>query len=241
MRETAKDICTDLIGLRTSAEIALDQEKELDAPRYTRMDKVINELCVGNRINLSRVRQDQSRVQRRLEALRKMNLCVFKDGEYHMGPRWKDDLQANGRYNAFLQSREALRFTAPSALQVYSGSRGTVTGKVARVFRTDGDASDNHAMVIEGLDGKAYFVPLFRKPEVKDGEQKVVPREGDLLSIRTYENQKGRLTPVMTKRDPAEVLREIKKQGITGRLAESIMAAAAKVATPNFDKTGVMR
>jgi hypothetical protein len=41
----------------------------------------------------------------------------------------------------------APRYTDPSSLRVYSGGQGAVTGKVAKIYRTDGDASDSHAVV----------------------------------------------------------------------------------------------
>jgi hypothetical protein len=224
MRETARDICTDVAGPRTREEIALDREKEPDAPRYTRLDKTIGVLCDENgRVNPGGIRTGRERIRRRLEALRKMKLCVFKDGEYHLSPRWKDDLQANGRYNAFLQARDCLGFAAPSRLRLYSGAEGIVTGRVARVFRTDGDASDNHALVVEGIDGGAYFVPLFKRPEMRDGERKTVPQEGDFLTIKPHANQRGRLTPVLFKREEKAVRQEIRHNRHEGKLAEAVL------------------
>jgi hypothetical protein len=56
--------------------------------------------------------------------------------------------------------------------------------------------------VLEGINGKAYFVPLFNKPKV---------REGDYISLQARENQKGRLTPRVYKIDAQEVYKEARK------------------------------
>jgi hypothetical protein len=223
MREYARDICTAQIGNRTSKEIALEKEKELEAQRYTRLDDRIKDLCGDNgRVNLAVRLLDRERVLARLENLRKMNLCIYKDGAYKLSPTWEDDLRANGRYNAFLKARSMLKYTDQANLKLYSGEQGMMTGKVTKVFRTDDDASDNHAVIIESLDGKAYFVPLLKKPEMYEGKAKTKLKENELVTIKPIENQKGRLTPFFFKREEWQVRKEIQKNGYIGALATEI-------------------
>jgi hypothetical protein len=220
MREYARDICTAQIGSRTRRELETEKEQALTASRFTPLDKTIKELCGGTfRVSLPEGKRDRERVLARLGHLRKLNLCAYRDGAYRLSPRWEENLKANGRYNCFLKARAALKHSPPSSLRLYSGLEGPVTGKVAGVYRTDGDASDNHAVVLEGLNGKAYFIPLFKKPELRDGDRRTGVREGDFISVRTYENQRGRLTPVMTAREARQLRKEIKKNGFSGSLA----------------------
>ena len=202
MREYARDICTSQLGNRTIREIALEKERELEAHRYTRLDARIKDLCGDSlRVSLAGRVADRERIMTRLENLRKINLCVYKDGAYRLSPAWEEDLKANGRYNAFLQARTMLEHTAPSNLKLYSGEMGMLTGKVTKIFRTDDDASDNHAVVIECLDGMAYFVPLFKKPDMYDNKEKTRLKEGEVVSLKPLENQRGRLTPYFFKRN----------------------------------------
>jgi hypothetical protein len=223
MREYARDICTAQIGNRTSAEMALEKEKELEAQRYTRLDDRIKDLCVDDlKVNLDRHIVDRQWILARLENLRKMNLCICKDGSYKLSPTWEGDLRANGRYNAFLKARSMLEYTNPVNLKLYSGEQGMITGKVTKVFRTDDDASDNHAIILESLDGKAYFISLFKKPEMYNGKDKTKLNEGELVSIKTYESQRGRLTPLIFKREEWQVRNDIKKNNYTGVLAVAI-------------------
>jgi hypothetical protein len=224
MREYARDICTAQIGPRTRKDLEAEKERELTAGRFISLDKKIKELCAGTfRVNLDGEKKDRERVLARLTYLQKLKLCVYKDGGYKLSPRWEENLKANGRYNSFLEARGILRHSPPSSLRLYSGLEGAVTGRVIKVYRTDGDASDNHAVVLEGINGRAYFVPLFKKPGLRDGDKKTDLKAGDFISVRTYETQRGRLTPVMVKRDDRQVRREIRKGGFTGSLAAEVM------------------
>ena len=231
MREYARDICTAQLGIRGREELAIEKEQELTARRYTRLDQRIKELCNGTfKVNIAGAIniKERERIMARIENLRKMNLCVYKDGAYRLSPRWEEDLRANGRYNTFLKARSVLRYSKPASLRVFSGSQGQLTGKVTKVYRTDGDASDNHAVILECLDGKAYFVPLFKRPEVWVDvfkNQKEPLREGTLVSIKTYEGQQGRLTPIMFKREASQIRNEIQKKGYSGSLALELLNA----------------
>jgi hypothetical protein len=232
MREYARDICTAQIGNRTGAEIALEKERELEAQRHIRLDDRIKDLCGGtSRVDLAGRVTDRERILIRLENLRKMNLCVYKDGAYNFSPTWEEDLRANGRYNAFLKARSMLEYTDPANLKLYTGEAGTLTGKVTKVFRTDDDASDNHAVIIEGLDGKAFFVPLFKKPEMYDGKVKTKLKEGEFITIKPIQNQHGRLTPFFFRREAAQVRNEIRKNGFSSPLATEVASGSFKRAT----------
>ena len=229
MRETARDLCTHQRGWRTQADLDLEKEKELVASRYTKLDGRIEGLCFGtNRVSLKGAIFDKGRLIARLEALRKLKLCNYESGGYVLKNAWQEDLKANGRYNAFLKAREALQYTEPSLMKVYSGEQGRITGKVTKIYRTDEDASDNHAVVLEGIDGKAYFVPLLKKPELRDGEKRSGLREGELATIMTYKTQKGRLTPVFFKQDVKGVQKEIKKNKLPGTLASEMIKTRAE-------------
>jgi hypothetical protein len=232
MRETARDICTSQIGIRTREDIIAERDGQIGSPRFTGLDKIIKEHCGGSfRPVLDGPVKDRKRVLARLERLRKMKLCAYENGGYRLSPRWEEDLTANGRYNAFLKARDELLYTAPSRLRVYTGEQGAVSGRIAKVYRTDGDTGDNHAVVVETPGGEAFFIPLFKKPEIKDGNATSPAREGDLVTVKAYASQKGRLTPVMLRRPLKQAQREIKKSGLKGGLADALLNGTAAVNT----------
>jgi hypothetical protein len=230
MRETARTICTAQLGTRTREELELEKERELTAPRYTRLDKRIEELCFGGRrVDLEGVTVHRERILTRLEYLRGLKLCAYREGGYELDLRWEESLRANGRYNAFLKARDSLAYTHPARFKVYTGAEGQVTGKVTKIYRTDGDASDSHALVLESPDGKAHFIPFFKKPELRDGERKAELKEGDLVTVKTYESQQGRLTPRLYRAPLRKLKQEIKTQHASGALAEEILGAKEKI------------
>jgi hypothetical protein len=231
MREHARDLCTAQLGARSRGDLETERERELAAPRYTRLDGRLKELCGGTyRVNLEGARdeRERGRLLKRLENLQRLKLCGYSDGGYKLSPRWEESLKANGRYNAFLKARGALRYTSPLRLGLYTGEQGEITGKITKVYRIDGDASDNHAVVLEGLNGKAHFVPLLRRPSAGEGSERQWLRDGDVISLKARENQQGRLTPVMVKRSGSEVRREIAEGGFTGPLARELASGAGR-------------
>jgi len=203
MREYARDICTSQIGYRTAYEIAVEKEKELEAQRFTKIDQNIKELGGDTgKVYTELVYSDRQRILTRLDNLRKMGMATYDKGAYHLNDQWDENLKANARYNTFLTARTELKFADPSKLKVYTGEHGTISGKVTKIYKLDDDASDNHAIVVESLDGKtAFFVPLYKAPELINGKDKTRLKEGEMVSLKTYESQKGRLTPVIFKKE----------------------------------------
>jgi hypothetical protein len=202
MREYARDICTSQLGCRTKKEIEFERSKEPETRRFTRLDESVRNLCgEGFTINKNTIRENRERILARLENLCNMGLCSFNDGSYNLSPQWEESLRANSRYNTFLTARSQLKYSNQASLKIFSGEHGTVTGKVTNIFRPEDDFSNNHAVIIECPDGKSFFVPLLKKPELHSNKIKMGLMEGDLVSIKTYENQRGRLTPVIFKND----------------------------------------
>jgi hypothetical protein len=242
MRETARDLCTSQLGTRARADLAAEREKEISAPRFTRLDERIRELCGGTfRPSLDGRPKDRERVLARLECLRGMKLCVYQGGGYRLSPRWEEDLKANGRYNAFLKAREALVYTAPQRLRVYTGGEGAVSGRVTKIYRTDGDASDSHAVVLETFSGDAFFIPLLKKPEAGDGGKRTPLEEGEFITVKAYASQRGRLTPSLFRQGLKQARREVKRLNIAGKLADAALAerdAPAKAREKHRNKSG---
>ena len=247
MRGSAMGLCTEQIGYRTQADLDMEKEQELYVPRKTRLDGRIEGLCVGRRVSLGGAVHDKERILIRLETLRKLQLCAYENGGYVLKQGWKNDLEANTRYNVFLKAREGLKYTDPSLMKVYSGNDGIITGKVTKIYKTDDDESDNHVVVLEGIDGRAYFVPFLKKPEAcarknvgadpETGEAghetvKTPLKEGELITLKTYKSQKGRLTPVLFKREIGSLKKEIGQNGHSGRLASEIKETKTNLFDP---------
>jgi hypothetical protein len=219
MRENARNICTSLIGSRTKEDLAQERTGLLTANRYTYLDDRIKEQLKNNKLTPRFTGRDSESIHTRLAHLKSLGVCTYRDGNYVFTPGWETLLRTNGRYNAFLSARKSLMYTEEQNLTLYDGSQGNVSGVITKIFRTD-EVSDNHALILESIDGKAYFIPLYARPKVTGGQTiEVVPEQ----------NQRGRLTPTIHKKTHAELLAVCEKRdfrrGFAGavRTNESLM------------------
>jgi hypothetical protein len=118
---------------------------------------------------------------------------------------------------------------------VYSGAAGEISGRVTKAYRTDDDASDNHAVVVESPDGRSWFVPLFKTPDMRVWNpaekkfNKMKLTEGELVSVKTYQTQQGRLTPAIYRKEPWRFKGEFARSS-GGDLANALVAEIAAAA-----------
>jgi len=196
MRENARNICTSLVGSRTKEDIAREKEGLLTANRYTWFDDKIKEKLVDNRLQLWSADKRNESLLRRLDHLCSLGMCRFENEKYIFTNAWEKKLRTNGRYNAFLSARKELKYTNEQNLKLYDGKQGIVSGVVTKIYKTD-EVSDNHALLLESIDGNAYFVPLFWKPKARPGEG---------LQIVPKQNQRGRLTPMVYRKTKEELI-----------------------------------
>lgn len=223
MREIAQNICTSLIGSRTKEDIKREKEGQLVANRFTYLDEQIKDKLIEDKYTIHSWEAES--ILKRLDHLQKLGLCKYKEGQYVFSPTWESVLRTNGRYNAFIQSRKELKYTNEQKLELYDGSQGSVSGVITKVYKTD-EVSDNHAILLESIDGKAYFIPLYRKPDA---------RIGTGVQIVPEKNQRGRLTPKLYKRAAEELLHQCEeksyKQGYASYLRNEIS---------NSDEKGIL-
>jgi hypothetical protein len=197
MRENARDICTSLIGPRSRADMAVEKKAVLTAKRYTCLDEQIKGLAVENKIDCGKIQKDRERYAARLDYLRTLKVCKWQDGVYILTPGWEETLKTAGRYNTFLDARG--RYADGTKVELYSSDKGEKRGIVRKIYKTD-EVSDNHAVLLETAEGKAYFIPLYLKPKV---------REGETVTVIPKKNERGRLSAdLVREREPAGQRRE---------------------------------
>jgi hypothetical protein len=218
-RETARDICTSMLGNRSRSDMEAEREAVLTACRWTRADEALKPYIAAGSVYLDGIRKNKERYVTRLDYLRTLGLCAFKNGRYVLEDKWEETLKAQGRYNCYLEAGKAARFGGDISL--YEG--GEKTGVVTKIYRID-ESSDNHAVLLEGIDGRAYFVPLFRKPQLK---------EGDFITIKGKADQKGRLTPDFERVSLAALYKTVREKGMSGNLARTIQK--------RYEETGAER
>jgi hypothetical protein len=192
MRETARRICTRMVGKRTREETEAERaglykrngycalDGRLEAYEYKAED---GEGRYGSEIRIKR----ETELGRRLGHLEELGLARRKEGTkdtYLLESGWRETLRGIGRYNSFLKARREVG----GKLTLYDKGVGEIRGKVTKRYVMNDEENWNHAIVIEdGERGKAWYVPLYYEPE-REMENKEVRCE-------MKENQKGLLTP----------------------------------------------
>jgi hypothetical protein len=215
MRESARTICTSLVGGRTKADMAREKRALLSANRYTDLDENIKRYLIGNRVQLERIPKNRERYIARLDHLRTLGICTWEGMGYVLNTDWIDTLKTLGKYNMFLDARKRVTYTLESEVKLFEGSMGMKQGIVVKTYKTD-EVSDNHALLMESIDGKAYFIPLFYKPDVKPGETvEIVPRK----------NEKGRLNAAIYTVKKEYLYRRIQEKNYRNGYAGYLRAA----------------
>jgi hypothetical protein len=95
---------------------------------------------------------------------------------------------------------------------VYESAMGRKQGIITRVYKTD-DVSDNHAVLLEAIDGNAYFIPLFYKPDAGTG---------GLVEVAPKKNEKGRLSAGLYPLEEADCYKTVIKNGYTAGYARIV-------------------
>lgn len=206
LHEYAQNICTSICGERTDEEIWEDRERALEANRYTWIDKEIKEHVAGGVLNpgIEAFDHDRDKIKKRADHLAGLGLCRWTGESYELEPDWDGTLRTLGRYNMYLDAKRDLKYTDSSRYQLYGYDKGAVSGKVTKIYKTD-DVSDNYAAVLESVDGKAYFVPLFFRPKIK---------VGDTVKMTPVKGQSGRLMPYIESETASQMKADMIRHGV---------------------------
>ncbi len=219
MRESARNICTSLIGERSREDMKKEKEGQLEANRFTYLDEQIKGKLIDGKYHLHSWDAESTRL--RLDHLTSIGMCSYKDNHFQFTNNWEKTLRTNGRYNSFLAARKELLYTNEAHLELYDGSQGLVSGVVTKIYKTD-EVSDNHAILLEGIDGKAYFIPLFRKPKISPGAT---------IEIRPEKNQRGRLEPKIVMKAEKDLKQSCEQKGFTTGYAAHLRSGRDRSST----------
>lgn len=212
MRDIARDLCTSLVGERTDEQIRKEKLTQVNASRFIMLDNEIAGMSFDNTLDTRSLFTNRELLLSRLSHLSKMGLCTYNEKKYVFEHNWQETLRNQGRYNVYLGAREKLRYTSKYDFKLFTSEDKIKRGIITRVYRMQED-SDANAAVMEGIDGKAYFIPLYKKASV---------RYGDMVSVEALPNQKGRLTPVFNKITQEELKRHCDINGYTKGFAKNI-------------------
>ena len=170
MREHARDILTEALGDRRPVPEAMRLKKEIRANRFTSLDELIQIASrARGRVSAKSIRAMATPVKAdaalaRLKFLEEVGLAHRDGTEYQVSPGWEQSLNISRRFVSFLEAARQLKFTPQSVLRLYSPEKdGRIVGRVSSIGLID-ELSNNNYLLIETIDGRAFYVPLYCKP-----------------------------------------------------------------------------
>jgi hypothetical protein len=195
MREMNRQICTELIGRRSSEEIRASLSQSHKSYRYCHIDESIRlyetALKQKDEIYETQVTARDDLMQNRLAFLSSLGLAKKAEDKkklFYLERDWQKKLKAAGRYNSFLKARSELSLSLPYQMELYTRETGEASGKITRLYRMNDEENWNHAILIENDKlKKAWYVPLYFEPDKKLLNAEVV------CGLKA--NQKGLLVP----------------------------------------------
>ena len=195
MRRAAMEICTNVFGCRSEADILQAKERALVSDRYTEFDSVIkqfsHEISNDERFGsyVYALQEDNSKLVKRLNHFVELGIAEKFEGKYLLEDGWEDTLRALGRYNTFLEARKFLSEKENTKLELYHG--GLIQGRIKKIYTMNAESVWNNALIVENpVTRQAWYVPLFKPASMKFS--------GADVEIYQDPERKGKQNPTIT-------------------------------------------
>jgi type IV secretory pathway VirD2 relaxase len=194
IRQRASELLTMELGPEDEFEQQLKLAREVQADRFTRLDRSILKHVDQGYLTISSLppREPEAHTahMRRLRHLSDLGFTVEQQtGVWQIDPDMEPKLRSLGKHNDIIATMN--RAMNQAGLDRPSGSFAIfrakdaakpVLGKVAALGLTD-EISDRHFVVIDGVDGRAHYAEIGRvRPEA-------LPEKGMIVSIEVARSQ----------------------------------------------------
>ena len=194
IRQRASELLTMELGPEDEFEQQLKLAREVDADRFTMLDRAILKHVDQGYLTISSLPPHEPQVHtahmRRLKHLSDMGLAVERQtGVWEIVPDMERKLRSVGLHNDIIATmHKAVRHAdidrpvGNFAVFLAENTPKPVIGRVAAVGLTD-EISDRHFIVIDGTDGRVHYADIGRvKPEA-------LPEKGMVVSVEAFKHQ----------------------------------------------------
>jgi len=189
IRERASEVVTRELGRQTELEVARSLEREVDADRFTRLDRMLiaeqrsrNEFADlrPDRDMLDSLRQNRALLIQRARKLERMGLATEVEvGRWTVSPRAEAVLRELGERADIIKtmhralSREGLAEARPISAYVLHAEKATepIVGRVLDKGQGGDEMGERVRLVIDGVDGRVHHLEMdpARAEEVQRG------------------------------------------------------------------------
>ena len=252
MRHRAAELAAEWLGPRTELEIQRAMQREVDQERWTGLDRTLQRvtkdgLVLPETLAVPRLRRQRQMLIGRLQHLQRMGLATEQQaGVWAVHANAEPTLRAMGERGDIIRTMQRAMSGKQRELAVFQPGEGgrTVVGRVAGKGLAD-ELNDKGYLIIDAIDGKAYYVALPPRSELEQYPIGAVVEVKGATEVRMADRNiaalaagglyrtdhhlvlaKGQATP---DRDPREVvaahvrrLEALRRVGIVERLAEGV-------------------
>jgi type IV secretory pathway VirD2 relaxase len=189
IRERASEVVTRELGRQTEQEVSRSLEREVDADRFTRLDRMLiaeqqgrNEFADlrPDRDMLDSLRQNRALLIQRARKLERMGLATEVEvGRWTVSPRAEPALRELGERGDIIKTmhrvldREGLADERPVTRYVLHREDTTerIVGRVLDKGLGGDEMGERVRLVVDGVDGRVHHVEMdaFRAEEVRPG------------------------------------------------------------------------
>jgi len=261
LRTRAGELATEWLGPRTDREIQATLEREVDAHRWTGLDRTLKGLASDGCVDLHRIASTttdaahRSRLVGRLQVLTTLNVARSSvPGVWWLAPEAEPTLRALGERVDIVRTMQRALGAGREAYAIFDPATAhALTGRIAATGLAD-EHHDHPYLVLDGVDGRAHYVRLPLAIDDRElpvgGIITVSGRSGERAADRTIAAlaQNGIYTPAEHVRlaaascrpgqDPAEFvaaherrLEALRRAGVTERLADGTWRVPPDLAT----------
>ncbi len=178
IRERASEVVTRELGRQTEQEVSRSLEREVDADRFTRLDRMLiaeqrsrNEFADlrPDRDMLDSLRQNRALMIQRARKLERMDLATeVEPGRWTVSPRAEPALRELGERGDIIKTmhraldREGLADTRPIAGYVLHAEKATepIVGRVLDKGLGGDELAERVRLVIDGVDGRVHHFEM---------------------------------------------------------------------------------
>ncbi|MGH8159785.1 MAG: DUF3363 domain-containing protein [Rhodanobacter sp.] len=251
MRRRAAELATEWLGPRTELEMQRAMQREVKQERWTGLDRTLQREAVDGQVRPETLAEPRLQRQRqmligRLQHLQRMGLATEQQqpGAWAFHAEAEPTLRAMGERGDILRTMQRAMRGQPRELAVAQPREGdrAIIGRVAGNGLAD-ELYDKGYLIVDGTDGKAHYMVLPARTELKQYPTGAVVEVKGASSIRAADRNiaalvvdgvyrtdqhlvvaQGQATP---SRDPHEVvathvrrLEALRRAGIVERVAE---------------------
>jgi len=252
MRRRAAELATEWLGPRTELGIQRAMQREVDQERWTGLDRTLQReakdgLVLPETLAAPRLQSQRQMLIGRLQFLQRMGLAAEQQpGVWAIHAEVEPTLHAMGERGDIIRTMQrAMSGKQRELVEFKPGEEGrTIVGRVAGKGLAD-ELYDKGYLVIDGIDGKAYYVALPPRSELEQYPTGAVVEVKGAADVRAADKNIAALTvdgvyrtdhhlavaqgQAMPDRDPREVvaahvrrLEALRRAGIVERVVEGV-------------------